>query len=64
MKWGWKGYWITYQPFFALSYILSTIILLMKSLFVGLSPPLVPSERDILAKVALACPARHITSQE
>ena len=64
MKMGKKGYWIKFQPFLALSYILSTIILLMKSLVVGLSPPSVASERDILAKVALACPTRQITSQE
>ena len=36
----------------------------MKSLFVGLSLPLVPSDRDISAKVALACPVKQIASQE
>ena len=36
----------------------------MKSLFVGLSLPSVPSDRDISAKVALACPAKQIASQE
>ena len=55
---------MTYQPFLALSYIFSTIILLMKSLFVGLSLPSVHSERDIMANVALACPAKQIASQE
>ena len=50
--------------FLALSYILSTIILLMKSLFIGLSLPSVPSDRDISTKVALACAAKQITSQE
>ena len=61
---GRKGYWITYVPFSALSFILSTILLLLKSLFVGLSIPLVPSDRYISAKVALACPAKQITAQE
>ena len=36
----------------------------MKSLFVGLSLPSVPSDRDISAKVALACSVKQIASQE
>ena len=55
---------MTYLPFLALSHVLLTIILLLKSLLVDLSLSLVPSERDILANVALACPAKQITTQE
>ena len=42
--------------FLALSHVLHTIVLLLKSLLVGLPLSSVPSERDILANVALACP--------
>ena len=52
------------MPFLALSYILRTILVLLKSLSVGVSLPLVPSDRDISAKVALACPSKQITTQE
>ena len=44
--------------------MLSTIIVLMKTFFVGLSLPLVHSDRDISAKETLACPAKEIASQE
>ena len=51
-------------PFLALSHILLTIILLLKSLLVDLLLSSVPSERNILANVALACPAKQTTTQE
>ena len=50
--------------FFALSHVLLTIILLFKSFLAALLLPSVPSERNILANVALACPAKQTTTQE
>ena len=55
---------MTYLPFLALSHVHLTIILLLKSLFFGPSLPSVTSSRYVLAKVALACPAKQIASQE
>ena len=55
---------MTYLLFSALSHILFTIILLLKSLLVDLPLSSVHSERDILANVALACPAKQTTTQE
>ena len=55
---------MTYLPFLALSHVHLTIVLLLKSLFFGPSLPSITSSRYVLAKVALACPARQITSQE
>ena len=55
---------MTYLPFLALSHVLLTIILLLKSLLFDLSLSSVPSARDILANVALACPAKQTTTQE
>ena len=64
MKMGRKGYWMIYLPFLAISHVLLTIILLLKSLLVDLSLSSVSSEGDILANVALACPAKQTTTQE
>ena len=55
---------MNYLPFLALFHVLLTIILLLKSLLVDLPLSLVPSERKILANVALACPAKQTTTQE
>ena len=55
---------MTYLPFFALSCVHLDIVLLLKSLFFGASLPSISSSRYVLAKVALACPAKQITSQE
>ena len=55
---------MTYLLFLALSHILLTIILLLKLLLVDLPLSSVHSERDILANVALACPAKQTTTQE
>ena len=59
---------MNYLPFLALSHVLLTIILLLKSLLVDLPlssvPSEVPSERNIPVNVALACPAKKTTTQE
>ena len=55
---------MNYLPFLALSHVLLTIILLLKSLLVDVPLSLAPSERNILANVALACPANQTTTQE
>ena len=55
---------MNYLPFLALYHALLTIILLLKSLLVDIPLSLVPSERNILANVALACPAKQTTTQE
>ena len=56
--------WTTYLPFLALTHIHLTIILILKLLLYGpsLSPP--TPRRYVLANVALACPAKQITSKE
>ena len=64
MKMGQKGYWANHLPFLALSHILLPIIHLLKSFLVELLILPVPSERNILANVSLACPAKQMTSQE
>ena len=64
MKMGQKGYWMNYLPFLALYHVLLTIILLLQSLLVDLPLPSVPSERNILANVALACPAKQISTHK
>ena len=55
---------MNYLPFLALSHVLLTILLLLKSLLVNLSVSPVPSERNILANVALACSVKQTTTQE
>ena len=55
---------MNYLPFLALSHVLLTIILLLKSLLVDLPLSSVPSERNILTNVALACPVKQTTTQE
>ena len=55
---------MNYLPFLALYHVLHTIILLLKSLLVDIPLSLVPSERNILASVALACSAKQPTTQE
>ena len=61
---GRKGYWMNYLPFLALYHVLLTIILLLKFLLVDIPLSLVPSERNILANVALACQAKQTTTQD
>ena len=55
---------MNYLPFLALSHVLLTVILLLKSLLVDLRLSSVPSETNILANVALACPVKQTTTQE
>ena len=54
---------MNYLPFLALYHVLLSIILLLQSLLVDLPLSSVP-ERNILANVALACPAKQTTTQE
>ena len=55
---------MNYLPFLALSDVHLIFILLLKTLLVDLLLSSVPSERNILANVALACPVKQITTQE
>ena len=55
---------MNYQPLLALFDVLPTIILLLKSLLADLPLSSVPSGRNIMANVALACPAKQTTTQE
>ena len=63
MKWGQKGYWMHSLLFLALYQIFRIIILLLKAILYE-RPLLDPSENDLLGNVALACPAKQITTQE
>ena len=50
--------------FLALYQIFHIIILLLKAILYERPLSLVPSERDLLGNVALACPVKQITTQE